>query len=111
MLVGQKKCFLDFAGDVLPQCQGVDMWNKQLALRPPLRRIGIRYLLECSACELYGKLKRFLITPTAPRVIQDDELNEVMYAQCWGLGGSVIRDQTMSLEVINGILACNGRLD
>jgi hypothetical protein len=87
------------------------MRNEQFTLRPTFRRPGFVNLPECSAHEIYSKLKRFLIDPAAPRVLQDDELNQIMYSECWGLGGGVVYDQATGLELRNGILTCNGRLD
>jgi hypothetical protein len=41
----------------------------------------------------------------APRVLQDDELNQIVNAECRGRGGGVIRNQTSGLEVSDSILA------
>jgi hypothetical protein len=87
------------------------MRNELLALRPPFRQLGILNLPECSTHEIYSKLKRFLIEPAAPGVVQNDELNQIVYTECGGLGGGVICDQTAGLELSNGILACNGGLN
>jgi hypothetical protein len=41
-------------------------------------RLDILNLPECGARELYSNLEQFLMEPAALRVLQDDELNEVM---------------------------------
>jgi hypothetical protein len=66
-------------------------------------RQDILNLPECGARELYSELKQFLVESAALRVLQDDELNKIMYAEGWGLGDGVICHQTASLEVSNGI--------
>jgi hypothetical protein len=84
------------------------MRNKQFALSPAFRGRGILNVPECSTHKFYSELVRFLIEPAAPRVLQDYKLNQIVYAEGWGLGGRVICDQTTGLELSNGILACNG---
>jgi hypothetical protein len=110
-VICQKKYFCGFPRSVLPQGQRLDMRDNQLASRPPFMRLDILNLPECGTHELYSELEQSLDQPTAPRVLQDNELNEVMYAESWGLGASVICHQTTGLEVSDGILACDGGFD
>jgi hypothetical protein len=57
------------------------MWNKELTSRPPFRRRDILNLPECGAHELHSKLKQFLVKPGALRVLQDNEPNQIVYAE------------------------------
>jgi hypothetical protein len=68
-------------------------------------------LPECGARKPYSDLEQFLVEPAAPGVLQDNELNKIMYAEGWGLGAGIICHQTTGLEVSDGILACEGGLD
>jgi hypothetical protein len=57
MAICHKKFCLGSDRGALAQRQRLDMWDKQLALRPPFRQLSIRNLPECGARELYSEFE------------------------------------------------------
>ena len=87
------------------------MGDEKLASRPPLMRPHILNLTKCGGHEIYSEFEQLSIKPSALRVLQDNELNKVVYAECWGFGAGVKGDETTGLEMGDSILARKRRLD